>query len=783
VGNSLTDNTWYDPSGNVVKLNRAGSSLCQKTVYDGVNRATTRYQSYNTSETGYPYPISVTSDTVFQQTETTYDAASNVTQTVVRDRFHNATGTGPLTYPGSSQPQARAAYVALYPDALGRLVNSADYGTNGGATLSPPPSTAPARSDTILVTTTGYNERGEANQMTDPKGTVNQLTFDDAGRKTKLVENYISGGTGTDQNRESDYAYNADGKLATLTAQNSTTGEQVTSYTYGTTLSNSDVASNDLLASVTYPDGNSVTMYYNALGELKQLTDQLGTVHVYEYDTLGRLIHDCITALGSGVDGAVRRISRTYEVRGMLVNITSYDNPATTSGSVVNDVQHAYNTFSQLVTQYQSHSGAVNTSSTPSVGYQYDNGSANTIRLNSVTYPNARVLNYNYGSSGGTNDLLSRIASLIDNNGTTHLVDYTYVGLDRIVVADSSSEPNTELTYIKQGSEGTGDGGDQYTGWDRFSRVIDQRWIKTSDTTARERVKYGYDRASNRVWRDNLVADGLSANQDEYYTYDGLYQLATLKRGTLTGSPPSGISGTPTWEEDFTFDPTGNWSNYQNFINGTSNLNQARTHNTSNEIVMIAGSGTLISHDANGNTIKAPKPTDWTTAYNLTYDAWSRMVKVMSGTTTVATYAYDGLNRRVQKTTSSTRDYYYSAQWQILEERVGGASTYDRQFVWGLRHIDDLVLRDLNGGSPARLYALHDAMSVTAVEDTTATVQERFGYDGFGQPRFMTSGFGSRTSSSYGWEVLFDAYRWDQECGFYQVRNRYLHPEIGRAHV
>jgi RHS repeat-associated protein len=97
-----------------------------------------------------------------------------------------------------------------------------------------------------------------------------------------------------------------------------------------------------------------------------------------------------------------------------------------------------------------------------------------------------------------------------------------------------------------------------------------------------------------------------------------------------------------------------------------------------------------------------------------------------------------------------------------------------------LRHIDDLVLRDLNGGSPARLYALHDAMSVTAVEDTTATVQERFGYDGFGQPRFMTSGFGSRTSSSYGWEVLFDAYRWDQECGFYQVRNRYLHPELGR---
>lgn len=175
-----------------------------------------------------------------------------------------------------------------------------------------------------MVSTTGYNERGEANQMTDPKGTLNQLTFDDAGRKTKLLEN-VSTGAGPDQNRETDYAYNADSRLATLTAQNSTTDEQVTSYTYGTTLTNSDVASNDLLASKTYPDGNSVIYDYNALGELKQLTDQLGTVHVYEYDTLGRLSHDCITTLGTGVDGAVRRISRTYEVRGMLVNLTVAD--------------------------------------------------------------------------------------------------------------------------------------------------------------------------------------------------------------------------------------------------------------------------------------------------------------------------------------------------------------------------------------------------------------------------------------------------------------------------
>ena len=78
VGNSLVNNTWFDPSGNVIKTNQAGSKLLRKTLYDGAGRATTQSQSYNTSETGYPYPVSVAGDTVMQQTETAYDEDSNV---------------------------------------------------------------------------------------------------------------------------------------------------------------------------------------------------------------------------------------------------------------------------------------------------------------------------------------------------------------------------------------------------------------------------------------------------------------------------------------------------------------------------------------------------------------------------------------------------------------------------------------------------------------------------------------------------------------------------------
>ncbi len=766
VGNSLTDNTWYDPSGNVAQEQPAGSGAVQALVRDALGRVTTQYYEYYDG----------TGDTVMQQIENTFDAASNLIEQITRDRFDNATGYGGLSSPGGAQPQARVSYVCLWPDALGREHNVADYGTNGGSTLTRP-TTAPARSATVLVTTLNYNSRGEAYQRTDPAGTVTQLTFDDAGRLTAKVENYVSGGTNPDQNRETDYTYNADGRLATLTAKNGTTGDQLTQYVYGTTLNDSDIASNELLRQVTYPDDASgydrMLFAYNRLGQMKQKTDQQLSVHTYEYDLLGRLAHDRITTLASGVDGAILRLSYTYEVRGLLQNATSYDNATVGLGNVVNDILLAYNSFAQLVDEYQSHSGAASTSS-PGAQYAYANGSANTVRLTSVTYPSGRALNYNYGASGSQGDYLSRVVSLIDNDGVTHLGDYRYAGIARIVQA-SAAQAGTELTYIKQSTEPVGDGGDQYTGWDRFSRVIDQRWVVTSSYAALERVQYGFTQASNRQWRSNLVA---GTGQDEYYTYDGLYRLLTLQRGTLNAGK-TGISGTPGFEEDFTLDPTDNWTAYVTKVSGTTVLNQSRTQNKANELLTLSGSSALLGYNANGDLTRSPKPADWTTAYDYTWDAWDRLVKVVDHSTSsvVATYAYDGLDRRVTKTTGTTvRHYYYTDRWQIIEERTGSNTTPDRQFVWGLRSIDDLVLRDRGA---ERLYAFHDVFNCTAIADTTGTVKERYGYDAYGNPRVMDASFTVISGSNYDWETRYADGRWDGETGLDPMRYRYLHPELG----
>jgi len=69
------------------------------------------------------------------------------------------------------------------------------------------------------------------------------------------------------------------------------------------------------------------------------------------------------------------------------------------------------------------------------------------------------------------------------------------------------------MTYIKLATESTGDAGDQYTGLDRFGRIVDQRWINGSNTDV-DRYQFGYDRDGNRLYKDNKVIASLS----EVYT-------------------------------------------------------------------------------------------------------------------------------------------------------------------------------------------------------------------------------------------------------------------------
>ena len=234
-------------------------------------------------------------------------------------------------------------YAALWPDGIGRQVAVGNYGTNGNTALARP-DVAPPSSTAVLVSSVVFNIRGEAFQTIDPMGTVTQQAWDDAARRIALIENYVSGGTDPDQNRMTNWAYDADSHIILITAGNVTTGNQTTAYEFGVSEPPSGLNSNDLLHVVTYPDGGEITHECNRQGEWIQTTDQNGTIHQNSYDRLGRQTNDQVATLGTGIDGAVMGIAIAYEVRNLITSVSSLD----AAGDVVNQVQRLYNGFRQL---------------------------------------------------------------------------------------------------------------------------------------------------------------------------------------------------------------------------------------------------------------------------------------------------------------------------------------------------------------------------------------------------------------------------------------------------
>ncbi|MBC8875907.1 MAG: RHS repeat-associated core domain-containing protein, partial [Planctomycetes bacterium] len=194
------------------------------------------------------------------------------------------------------------------------------------------------------------------------------------------------------------------------------------------------------------------------------------------------------------------------------------------------------------------------------------------------------------------------------------------------------------------------------------------------------------------------------------------------------------------------------------------------------------------SYDRNGNMVVVPRPDDLANGYTCTFDAWNRLVKVEAGISTVATYAYDGLHRRVTKTIDSTvRHFYYTSRWQAIEERLDSSTSPDRHFIWGPLYIDHLILRDRdtsdppNGTLDERLYALQDAnWNVTCLADTAGEPDERYIYDAYGTVTiYDTTWSSTRTSSSYDNTILYGGREYDPETGLFYYRNRYYDSQLG----
>jgi RHS repeat-associated protein len=353
-----------------------------------------------------------------------------------------------------------------------------------------------------------------------------------------------------------------------------------------------------------------------------------------------------------------------------------------------------------------------------------------------------------------------------------------------------------------------------------------------------DKFTYGYDKNSNRLWKENVVPGELETPKhlDELYAYDELNRLTAADRGNLNANKDAVTSAS--FRQAWTLDDVGNWTTFKEDSDGSDPwgvLDHDRDHNKANEIEDDADEGTDAietttgtdwddpAHDAQGNMTQVPVPGDETHHHVCTYDAWNRLVKVQTDAeppVTVAEYRYDGLHRRIAKLVPNAgtpanwdrTDYYYTASWQVVEERlatnvatahkddVATEPTY--QYIWSLRYIDACILRDENtdpesdddctddGGSERIYYASGANMEVTALLEADGDVTERYIYDPYGKVTVLhgasdkdgavTEWEVDAPGSDYANEILYSGYRYDAETGLYHARHRVYHPTLGR---
>ncbi len=391
-------------------------------------------------------------------------------------------------------------------------------------------------------------------------------------------------------------------------------------------------------------------------------------MHTYLYDPAGRLSADTVDLSneqsGQNVDDRVLAIVTAYDDLGRVYTVTSYDSVTDRySTDVVNQVEYAYDGWGNEIQEWQSHSGAVDPNSTPSVQYTYADGANGTgeaaqyMRLSYVTYPDSGVIGYTYGEAGSIDNALSRVTAITFEDSTT-IVQYTYLGAG--TVASEYEDLGTEAynnTLYDDLEIGLDYSANNFGAWDHFGRIVNQDWnmysnsgvVLTSLGTL-DGYTYTYDSATGNVLtRSNVTkTDG---SLDETYGYNALDELISMSRGT-------------TYSQGFTLDAAGNMATV------TTNGNAVtRTTDAANEIQTISGSSNP-TYDAAGNMTF-----DGTLAYK--YDAWGRLVAVYNGSLSgnqVAAYSYDGLGRRIQTKTytdgtlSATQDYYLNQSDQVVVE-------------------------------------------------------------------------------------------------------------------
>jgi RHS repeat-associated protein len=604
--------------------------------------------------------------------------------------------------------------------------------------------------------TTDAAGRITTTSVTDPRGTINAFTFNDAGYALTYTQ-----AVGTAQQRTTSYTRGPDQKITAIrdplgrTTQtdyddrgNPTTVVQLEGTAQALTWSMTYDPTFNQLTGYTDPLGHSRALEYDSRGAVTSLTDPLGNRTGITTDQHGRptkitdllgrswavgyLLGDLTTItdpLGRTtrvfLDSAGRRLGLADE----LGNVSRFvfdavDQLVTSTNPIGESTSYTYDPGGNLLTRTDARGGVIS--------YAYDNRDRTISRID----PLNRAELYSYDPGG-------KLTGYTDRRGSHVTFDYDPLGRRTSIVYASSrtdaysyDAANRLITASSTPAATAG----------TISRTYDDLDRLTSERTEQGKIDYGYDNGNRRT---SMTIAGQPAVS---YTYDDANRLTNISRQTVTVSIGWDAAGRRTsvklsngvttgynydqgdrltaitYSQDsgalgalsYDYDQTGLRERMDGSFS-TVDLPAAMptaSYDAANQLTHWAT--TTLTHDANGNLTN-----DGTQSY--TWGARNELAQIDGSVT--ATFNYDPLGRRTQKTVGSTDTrYLYDDRGNPVQELTG--TTPNATMLTGL--ILDEFYGRLDGSGANVNYFLTDALGNTVALANDTGITTRYGYQPFG---------------------------------------------------
>jgi RHS repeat-associated protein len=616
-----------------------------------------------------------------------------------------------------------------------------------------------------LTTGFGYDANGEVVSTTDPRGNVTETFYDLDRRKTE--SHHHDGAITAALNAASKTTYDPLGRdveddVGTVFSGTTVTNwvmDKVTGYT-----------PTSKVASVTDADSRVTTTTYDGADRVSLVTDPVLRQSLTTYDPAGNVLTET-RGLGTQNNavyatytyGADNEKLSVYDANG-ATHITNYvydgfNRPATTTypdGST------------ESVTSYDANSNIISRTNRADqvFGYTYDalNRMATEV-IPAYGSTSADTIRYSY-------DLGGRTTELSGTDGRVIVSQYDTAGrvIHAKTIMPGFAETTTEYTLDANSNRTKLIWPDGYYATYTFDTL--NRMSVVKDSTGVTLATYTYDPYSRRT---NL-AYGASASMAYGYTAAGDLTSLTLAMAgtandnawTLGYSNAHQLASEAASITAYKWQPACTTSPCTDAYATVNTLNQYPT------VTPSGGSAQTQTFDGNGNLTG-----DGTFVYS--YDPKNRLVSACKpdcsgGSALVATYAYDPLGRREEKSGAGVTTTYFLNDGADEIAEYNSADAVTVRYVPG-PVVDDPIAMVPASGTTELFYSDHHGSIVATSDASGNLIEGPFTYDSFGNCFVGTS---SCTTLTGGEPFKYTGQYFDVETGLYYYRSRYYDPLKGR---